>query len=92
MHSDLYPFNPETWIPFKLSKKAHVTIRIYNITGQLVRRLDLGEKEPGTYATRDRAAYWDGLNDQGKEVASGVYFYQLQAGSEVFTRKMVVLK
>jgi hypothetical protein len=86
------PFNPECWIPFSLSERAHVIIKIYNITGQLIRTLDLGIKDPGTYVSKDRAAYWDGLNDNGDEVASGVYFYQLQAGSYVSTKKMVVLK
>jgi hypothetical protein len=86
------PFNPETWIPFSLSNKAHVKIEIFNITGQLIRTLDLGVKEAGKYISRERAAYWDGLNDGGDEVASGVYFYRIVAGEFVSTKKMVVLK
>ena len=86
------PFNPETWIPFTLKEKAQVVIRIYNLTGQLIKTLDLGEKEPGEYLSKDRAAYWNGHNDSGEEVASGIYFYQLRAGDKVLTKKMVVLK
>jgi hypothetical protein len=86
------PFNPDTWIPYTLASKAHVIIKIYNITGQLVRELDLGIKEAGDYRQKDKAAYWDGLNEDGKEVASGVYFYQIHAGNYVSTKKMVVLK
>jgi hypothetical protein len=86
------PFNPECWIPYTLSKRAHVIIKIYNITGQLIRTLDLGIKEPGIYVDKDSAAYWDGRNDEGEEVASGVYFYRLHAGDKVSTKKMVVLK
>jgi hypothetical protein len=86
------PFNPETWIPYTLSKKAHVIIKIYNISGQLVRVLDLGEKEAGMYVSKGRAAYWDGKNDNGEEVASGVYFYQIHADDYVSTKRMVVIK
>lgn len=86
------PFNPETCIPFTLSERVHVVIKIYNITGQLIRTLELGMKEAGNYVSPDRAAYWDGRNEEGNEVASGVYFYQIQAGSYVSTKKMVVLK
>jgi flagellar hook assembly protein FlgD len=69
-----------------------VVIKIYSITGQLIRILDLGVKDPGKYVSRDRAAYWNGRNDDGDEVASGVYFYRLHAGEYVSTKKMVVLK
>jgi hypothetical protein len=86
------PFNPECWIPYELNQKAHVVIRIYNLTGQLVRTLDEGVKEAGKYLTPDRAAYWNGRNDEGDEVASGVYFYQLQIDGKVLTKRMVVLK
>ena len=80
------PFNPETWIPFSLKDKARVTIKIYNLTGQLIRTLDLGEREAGEYTTKDKAAYWDGHNNEGEEIASGIYFYQLRAGDKVFTK------
>jgi hypothetical protein len=86
------PFNPATWIPYILTEKAYVIIKIYNMSGQLIRVLDLGEKEAGMYVSKERAAFWDGLNDKGEEVASGVYFYQIHAGDYVSTKKMVVIK
>jgi hypothetical protein len=86
------PFNPETWIPFKVSKTADVTIKIYNISGQLVRSLNLGQLEPGSYLTKERAAYWNGRSDNGEKVASGIYLYYIKAGSFSSTKKMVVLK
>lgn len=86
------PFNPECWIPYELSERAQVVIKIYNITGQLIRTLDIGVKEPGIYMDKDQAAYWNGLNDDGQEAASGVYFYRLHAGDKVLTKRMVVLK
>ena len=69
------PFNPETWIPYHLAKGADVTLTIYAIDGQVVRRLVLGHQPAGMYQTRSRAAYWDGRNAVGESVASGVYFY-----------------
>ena len=86
------PFNPETWIPFMLSEEADVTIRIYDSVGRLVRTIDLGHLRPGYYLNRDRAAYWDGRNELGEQGASGIYFYQIQAGSFTKTKKMVLLK
>jgi hypothetical protein len=86
------PFNPETWIPFKLSKATNVTIKIYNISGQLVRTLNLGHQEPGSYLTKERAAYWNGRNESGERVASGVYLYYINAASFSSTKKMVILK
>ncbi|MEW5768374.1 MAG: PKD domain-containing protein [bacterium] len=86
------PINPETWIPFALSEKSQVEIQIYNLAGQLIRTLELGLKEPGSYLTKNEAAYWDGKDDEGKEVSSGIYLYQLRAGLYVSTRKMIILK
>ena len=86
------PFNPETWIPFRLSGVADVTIRIYNVKGKLVRTLILGSKAAGTYVNREKAAYWDGKNDNGEKVASGVYFYSIKAGKFSATRRMVLVK
>ncbi|MDI6794313.1 MAG: T9SS type A sorting domain-containing protein [bacterium] len=91
------PLNPETWLPFSLATKADVGINIYSLSGQLIRSLNLGEKEAGFYTAKGKgesnsAVYWDGKDESGKEVASGVYFYQLRAGSFVSTRKMIVLK
>ena len=86
------PFNPETWIPYQLAKDADVTLRIYAVNGQGVRTLALGHQAAGMYQTRSRAAYWDGRNDFGEPVASGVYFYTLTAGDFTATRKMLIRK
>ena len=86
------PFNPETWIPYQLSEPAEVILRIYAVNGTLVRTLALGYQPAGIYQTRTRAAYWDGKNDLGESVASGVYFYTLTAGDFNATRKMLIRK
>ncbi len=86
------PFNPETWIPYQLSEPADVSISIYSVDGKLVRTLDLGHRSVGIYESRSRAAYWDGKNEAGEAVASGVYFYTLSAGDFTATRKMLILK
>ncbi len=86
------PFNPETWIPYQLSSPSDVMVRIYAVNGNLVRRLVLGHKATGIYQTRSRAAYWDGKNQIGEPVASGVYFYTLTAGDFNATRRMLILK
>ena len=86
------PFNPETWIPYQLSEAAEVTVTIHSSDGKLVRTLELGQMPAGAYSDKDRAAYWDGRNAQGEPVASGVYFYTLQAGDFKATRKMVIRK
>ena len=86
------PFNPETWIPYDLAEDADVHIDIYNLRGESVRRLSLGFQTAGTYRTSSRAAYWDGRNAVGEPVASGIYFYTLQAGRFKATRQMVITK
>ncbi len=86
------PFNPETWIPYQLAEPAAVTLHIYAINGVLVRTLDLGHQSEGRYHDRSRAAYWDGRNEVGEAVASGVYFYTLTAGNFTATRKMLIRK
>ena len=86
------PFNPETWIPFQLSQDAAVTVTIYDVQGKGVRQLQLGLVTAGRYVTADLAAYWDGKTETGQAVASGTYFYQLQAGDYTESRKMVILK
>ena len=86
------PFNPETWIPYHLSKGAEVTLHIYAVNGILVRQLSLGHQPAGLYQNRSRAAYWDGRNALGEPVASGVYFYTLTAGDFTATRKMLIRK
>ena len=74
------PFNPETWIPYELSEPADVALTIYAIDGQLVRTLALGHQPAGVYQSRSRAVYWDGRNEVGEPVASGIYFYTITAG------------
>ncbi len=86
------PFNPETWIPYRLAHAADVTLTIYDTKGVPVRRLDLGYQPVGNYTDRAKAAYWDGRNDSGESVASGVYFYQLHTGDYTALRRMVILK
>ena len=86
------PFNPETWIPFRLAERAEVKIRIFDLSGRPVRVLDLGTLEPGYYDDRSRAARWDGRNELGERVTSGVYIYQLLAGDKSLIRRMVILK
>ena len=86
------PFNPETWIPYHLTAPAEVTVAIYAVDGRLVRTLALGHQPAGIYQRRSRAAYWDGKNEQGEPVASGVYFYTLTAGDFTATRKMLIQK
>ncbi len=86
------PFNPETWIPYQLSKSAEVTVNIHAADGRLIRTLALGHQPAGVYQSKSRAAYWDGKNKVGEPVASGVYFYTLKAGDFTATRKMLIRK
>ena len=86
------PFNPETWIPYELATDTHVTITIYNTQGVVIRTLQFGHQSAGYYTGRDRAAYWDGRNALGEQVASGLYFYQLETDTMSSLRKMVILK
>ena len=86
------PFNPDTWLPFKLAQDSPVTIQIYNQKGQLIRSISLGNKPAGIYTTKNNAAYWDARDSFGEKVASGVYYYTLQAGEFRATRKMVIVK
>ena len=86
------PFNPETWIPYQLAVPTAVTLHIYTVSGTLVRTLDLGHQPEGRYHDRSRAAYWDGKNDVGESVASGIYFYTLTAGDFTGTGKMLIRK
>ena len=86
------PFNPETWIPYHLSEDADVSLTIYDANGALVRSIDVGHQTAAKYDTRTKAIYWDGRNQFGEQVASGIYFYSLEAGDFSATRKMVILK
>ena len=86
------PFNPETWIPYQVAKAAEVTVTIYDVKGIVVRRLALGHRLPGFYYGRGRSAHWDGKNERGEPVASGVYFYTFTAGDFTATRKMLIIR
>ena len=86
------PFNPETWIPYELATDTDVRLTIYNTQGVVIRTLQLGHQSAGYYTGRDRAAYWDGRNALGEQVASGLYFYQLETDEMSLMRKMVILK
>ena len=92
LHNYPNPFNSETWMPYQLAEPAEVTLTIHSVSGTLVRTLALGYQPAGIYQTRTRAAYWDGKNDVGESVASGVYFYTLTAGDFNATRKMLIMK
>ena len=86
------PFNPETWIPYQLATSAEVTLTIYDMNGEMVRRLAIGHQAASMYRSRSRAAYWDGRNQLGESVASGLYFYTLTADEFTATRRMLILK
>ena len=86
------PFNPETWIPYRLAEDADVSLTIYDTNGATVRSIDIGHQIAAVYDTRAKAIYWDGRNRFGEQVASGLYFYHLSAGDFSGTRRMVILK
>jgi hypothetical protein len=86
------PFNPDTWIPYQLKEGSEVIIRIYNVPGELIREIRLGHKAAGLYVSQDRAAYWDGRNETGENVASGIYFCSIQAGEFTAMCKMIVAR
>ena len=92
LHNYPNPFNPETWIPYQLAESAEVTLTIYDMNGELIRRLAVGHQAAGMYKNRSRAVYWDGRNQLGESVASGLYFYTLTAGEFTATRRMLILK
>ena len=81
------PFNPSTTFNYQLPKVADVKLIVYNILGQKVRTLINHQVEPGYHT-----AEWNGLNDAGRQVASGIYIYQFEAGNYVRTMKMMMLK
>ena len=86
------PFNPETWIPFQLAEDSTVTARIYDVTGKQIRIITLGHVAAVNYVEVNKAIYWDGRTEDGEQVSSGTYFYQIEAGDYTETRKMVILK
>lgn len=81
------PFNPVTMIDFSIPSRTFVTIEIYNVLGQEVRTLLAGMRNAGKHRTA-----WDGNDQTGKPVSTGVYLYRIRAGEVVLTRKMMVLR
>ncbi|MFC1563865.1 YCF48-related protein [candidate division KSB1 bacterium] len=81
------PFNPETKITYSVTVPTQVSLKIYNINGQLIKTLVSGQVPNG-----DHIAIWDGTNDCGKKVSSGVYIYRLHAGGFVQSKKMMLIK
>lgn len=79
------PFNPETWIPYQLASDTNVSLHIYDLQGRRIYSKALGYRKTGSHT-----AYWDGRNATGESVASGVYFYAIQAGTFHATRKMFI--
>ena len=86
------PFNPETWIPYQLARDSHVRISIYSSKGILVRHLDLGLQPEGYYTDKHYAAYWDGRNEGGELLASGLYVYVFRAGRYRSARRMAIIR
>ena len=86
------PFNPETWIPYQLSEESTVTVKIYDVSGHLIRTIGVGLKPVRYYLTREKAVYWDGRNENGERISSGVYFYTLITDHYTETRRMVIVK
>ena len=81
------PFNPSTKIEYAINKRVKVSMEIYNVIGQKVRTLFYGVQSPGTYEL-----VWDGKNDIGQQVSSGVYLYIFTAGQKTEVRKMMLMK
>ena len=92
LHNYPNPFNPETWIPYRLAEEAFVTLTIYDGSGQVVHTLEVGHRVAAIYESWSKAIHWDDRNEFGEQVASGVYFYHLSAGDYSATRKMLILK
>ncbi len=81
------PFNAATTIRYELNQPARISLKIYNTTGQLIKTLENGVKQAGNYKVK-----WDGTNEHGQAVASGIYFYRLQVEKQTKMRKMILLR
>ena len=82
------PFNPSTTIKYTVPKSGHMSLKVYNVRGQLVRTLIDGQME----STDSGSILWDGTNNQGSSVSSGVYFYEARTGGDVKVQKMALVK
>jgi len=81
------PFRDVTRISYLVSNEAPVVVKIYDAVGRLTKTLEEGNKEPGSYTT-----YWNGSDENGKQVPSGTYFYQLRIGEHIYSRKAIAIK
>lgn len=81
------PFNPQTSIKFTIPEGSDVSLKIYNLQGQLVRTLLNGEQPAGSFLL-----VWDGMNERGKQVAAGAYLYELQVNNFRVVKRMIFLK
>ena len=86
------PFNPETWIPFQLGEAAPTAVVIYDLLGHAVRRIDMGVVGAGFHVDRSRALRWDGRNDAGEAVGSGVYHVELRTPTGSDLRRVTVAR
>jgi len=81
------PFNPSTTIPFSLDTSSHISLTVYNIMGQKVATVLANHMSAGNHSVN-----WNGMDDQGNHVSSGIYFYRLKAGNSVSTGKMMLVR
>jgi len=81
------PFNPTTSINFSIKEPAQVKIDVYNMLGQKVKTL-----VNGYVGTGNHSVVWNGVDDRNRNVASGIYFYRMQAGKYTSTKKMIMMK
>ena len=81
------PFNPATTIPYALSDRSHVSLKVYDLLGREVRTLISEIQTPGVYQ-----AIWDGRDNRGALVSSGTYFYRIHVGNFIRSKKMILLK
>jgi len=86
------PAKSETWIPFQLADPAYVRIIIYDLAGRTVRRINLGYRPPGFYLSHSKALLWDGRNEKGERVSSGIYLYEMRADGFRERRRMILVR
>jgi hypothetical protein len=81
------PFNPSTAIGYDLPKESLVKLAVYNVLGQKVRTLIEAKQQAGSHTVQ-----WNGLDDYGRQMATGMYIYRIEAGRFIAVRKMVLMK
>jgi len=81
------PANSEVWIPIDIGRGSEDRITVYDLMGKPIRRMNLGYKAPGRYLER-----WDGRDERGEEVSSGIYFIKLEAGGFKGVEKVAILR